>query len=274
MDELSNILNNISIDAGVFFAGNLCGSQTIGGESGGNLHLLKSGRLTLITNEGHKLVINKPSVIYIPGSIEHRISAAESDNVRMVCATVGMDSSQHNQLVSALPQLIHLQINENDPISRAAEWLFQEAFEDHKGRRLMLDKLSDIFLLQVLRHIMSEGLLRFGILAGLSHPQLALVIQAINDEPEKQWTLEILADMAAMSRSKFATFFRETVGQTPNSYITDIRIAVAQGLLKRDKPVSLVANQVGYEHGSALARVFRKKLGMTPKEWLKKIKGR
>jgi len=54
--------------------------------------------------------------------------------------------------------------------------------------------------------------------------------------------------------------------------LTDLRIAIAQGLLKKDKPVSLVANEVGYEHGSALARVFRKKTGLSPKEWLMKFR--
>jgi len=38
--------------------------------------------------------------------------------------------------------------------------------------------------------------------------------------------------------------------------------------------VGLVAHEVGYENGSALARVFRKKIGMSPKQWLEKIQER
>lgn len=72
-----------------------------------------------------------------------------------------------------------------------------------------------------------------------------------------------------MSRSKFAATFREVVGTTPNEYLTEIRINQAQELLLSQKPVNLVANEVGYEHGSALARIFRKKLGLSPKAWLK-----
>jgi len=41
--------------------------------------------------------------------------------------------------------------------------------------------------------------------------------------------------------------------------------------LKQDKSVALVANAVGYENGSALARVFRNKLGVSPKAWLEQI---
>jgi len=46
------------------------------------------------------------------------------------------------------------------------------------------------------------------------------------------------------------------------------RVGVAQSLLKQGKNVSIVANSVGYETASALARVFRKQTNMSPKEWL------
>jgi len=47
---------------------------------------------------------------------------------------------------------------------------------------------------------------------------------------------------------------------------------VAKGLLKKNKSVALVANAVGYENGSALARVFRKKLGISPKQWVEQTR--
>jgi len=45
---------------------------------------------------------------------------------------------------------------------------------------------------------------------------------------------------------------------------------MAQGLLKKKRPVSLVANEVGYEDASSLTRVFKRRFGITPKQWLKK----
>jgi AraC-like DNA-binding protein len=109
-------------------------------------------------------------------------------------------------------------------------------------------------------------------LAGLSHPQLSKVLIKIHEKPEENWNLDSLSNLAAMSRSKFAELFKEVVGQPPGDYITDWRLFVAQGLLKENKSVGLVANEVGYENGSALARVFRKKTGLSPKEWLDKFK--
>lgn len=67
-----------------------------------------------------------------------------------------------------------------------------------------------------------------------------------------------MAELALMSRSKFSDLFKRIVDQSPGDYVIDWRIIVAKGLLQQSKPVALVANAVGYENSSALARIFRK----------------
>ena len=274
MDTLSDLLNRVTFNTDVFFTGHLCGIQALGGSGTGHLHLLQSGTLTVLTNEGHKIVMDEPSVILIPGQSQHRILSSESENAQLVCASIDFDSANKTQFIESLPQFIYFKLASQDTIAQAAQWLFDEAFANRKGKQVMLDKLSDVFFIQVLRHVVENGTLTHGVLSGLSHPQLAKVLKVIHDSPDNNWSLEKLADIAAMSRSKFAAFFKETVGQTPNDYISDVRIALAQDLLKMDKPVNLVANEVGYENGSALARVFRKKLGLSPKQWTLKLKQR
>lgn len=110
--------------------------------------------------------------------------------------------------------------------------------------------------------------MQHGLLAGLAHPQVSKVLLAIHEKPEQQWGLADMAELALMSRSKFADIFKRTVGQSPGDYVIDWRIVVAKGLLRQNKSVALVANAVGYENGSALDRVFRKKLGISPKQWV------
>jgi len=118
--------------------------------------------------------------------------------------------------------------------------------------------------------VLDNNIIQHGLLAGLAHPQISRVLTAMHKAPEKQWGLAEMAELALMSRSKFADAFKRTVGQSPGNYLIDWRINVAKVLLKQNKPVALVANAVGYENGSALARVFRKKLGISPKQWFEK----
>jgi len=274
MDKISQILQNLSFNADVFFSGNLCGIQTLGGSDSnkGHLHLLKTGVLTLVCEEGHKVTLDKPSVIFMPGPTRHQIIASESSQAELVCVDIDFHSGSGSALVNALPKLICLSIEQDDPLGNTARWLFNEAFNEQVGQQLIVNKLGDIFLIQILRHILKEGIVMQGMLAGMAHPQLSMLMTKLHKQPEESWTIDSMAEVAIMSRAKFAALFKDTVGQAPSDYLTELRIAVAQGLLTKGLPVSFVANEVGYEHGSALARVFRKKTGLSPKEWLLKFK--
>ncbi|MFC3093944.1 helix-turn-helix domain-containing protein [Alteromonas sediminis] len=271
MDNIANILRRISIKAEVFFSGKLCGIQTFDSKDKGHLHLLRAGTLTILMNNGQKIVATGPSLIFIPSPHEHRILSDQSSTAQLVCATVNIDTVHRSLLLDALPSIFCLSLDELRDFGRTAEWLFEEAFGHSIARQVIIDKLSEIFLLQLLRYSLERNIVKSGTLAALTHPMLAKVISAMHEHPEVNWTVESLADMAAMSRSKFAATFKSVIGLTPNDYLTDIRISLAQDMLLEDKPVNLVANQVGYEHGSALARIFRKKLGLSPREWLKSL---
>ena len=274
MDQLSQIIQNLSFNADVFFSGKLCAIQNLGGSDSkkGHLHLLKSGVLTLVCEDGHKVTLDKPSVIFMPGSTKHQIIASESCQAELVCVDIDFHSGSGAILVNALPRIICLGIDKQDALGNTASWLFKEAFNDEAGQKIIVNKLGDIFLVQILRHVLKEGIVVQGMLAGMTHPQLSRLMPLLHQQPEEPWTVDSMAEKALMSRAKFAALFKETVGQAPNDYLTDLRIAIAQGLLKKELPVSFVANEVGYEHGSTLARVFKKKTGFSPKEWVSKFK--
>jgi AraC-like DNA-binding protein len=269
MDQLSIILQRFSMNTEVFFTGNLCGiSHFEKNINQGHLHLLHSGELTLIDDQGKSQVFNQPTVLFLPLPHTHRIVGNEKNPPQLVCANVIYGGTTSNPIAEALPTLLHFNFSDCPKIKQTALWLFEEAFKDRCGRLPMMNSLTDIFIIYILRHVLNNKIMEHGLLAGLAHPQLTKVILAIQDSPERQWVLEEMAELALMSRSKFSELFKRIVGQSPGEYVIDWRIVIAKNLLKQNKPVALVANAVGYENGSALARVFRKKLGLSPKQWL------
>lgn len=270
MDKLSEVLNNFSISAGVFYTGNLCGLSSFNpeGDEEGHLHLLETGKLTVIDHQGNKQLISEPSVLFFPRPAQHRLMATEEDNAQVVCATVKYGTGTKNPLANALPPLMVIKLSEAKPLQVTTRLLFNEAFEEKNGRVAMMDRLTEVFMIHLLRFAMDTKFVEAGMLLGLSHPQLSKAIMAMHEDPSRNWSLENLAELSAMSRSKFAELFREHVGQTAGDYLLEWRIALAQNFLKKGKPVGWVANQVGYENASALARVFRKKTGHSPKQWL------
>ncbi len=270
MDKLSEVLNNFSISAGVFYTGNLCGLSSFNpdGSEEGHLHLLRSGKLTVFNQDGKKSVIDEPSVLFYPRPAAHRLMADEADNAQVVCATIKYGTGTKNPLANALPELLTIKLNNATQLRMVTDLLFGEAFTEENGRLAMMDRLTEVFIIHLLRHAMENNLVASGMLSGLSHPQLSKAIIALHQAPQNHWSLESLAELSAMSRSKFAELFKQQVGQTPGDYLLEWRIALAQNYLKKGKPVGWVANQVGYENASALARVFRKKTGQSPKQWL------
>jgi AraC-like DNA-binding protein len=269
MDQLSVIFQRFSINTEVFFTGNLCGISNFKREPNqGHLHLLRSGELTVIDEKGETSIFNEPTVLFFPTPHAHRMIGSEENPPELVCANIVYDGTTTNPIADALPSLLHFNLNECPKLKQISLWLFEEAFEERCGREPMINSLTDIFIIHILRHVINNNIMQHGLLAGLSHPQLVKVILAIQDAPERQWGLEEMAELALMSRSKFAELFKRTIGQSPGDYVIDWRIVVAKSLLQQKKPVALAANAVGYENGSALARVFRKKLGISPKQWL------
>ncbi len=270
MDQLSEVLTKFSISAGVFYTGNLCGLSNFSpdGVEQGHLHLLESGRINVIDHNGKNILIDEPSVMFFPRPTQHRLMAEERDNAQIVCASVRYGTGAGNPLANALPEMMVIKLSEAGNLQASTKLLFEEAFAEENGRLAMMDRLTEVFIIHLLRYAMDSGLVKQGLLSGLSHPQLAKAIRAIHDAPDRGWALEELAELSAMSRSKFAEEFRDTMGQTAGDYILEWRIALAQTLLKKGKPVGLVANEVGYDNASALARAFRKKTGHSPKQWL------
>jgi AraC-like DNA-binding protein len=80
-----------------------------------------------------------------------------------------------------------------------------------------------------------------------------------------------LAALAGMSRASFAAHFHDVVGATPADYLVGWRVSLAQKRLREGRPMALIADEVGYESPSALARAFRRKVGASPSEWLRQV---
>ena len=105
MDHLSEIINRFSLQAGVFYTGKLCGLSHFneGTVLEGHIHLLRSGTLSIIGLDKSTIVLNKPSIIFLPRPVKHGLQARDTDNAELICATVTYGSGSSNLLASALP---------------------------------------------------------------------------------------------------------------------------------------------------------------------------
>lgn len=71
-----------------------------------------------------------------------------------------------------------------------------------------------------------------------------------------------------MSEANFSNSFKKIIGITPKEYLTNLRILSAKDMLK-EKTVTEVAYDLGYENISHFINLFKTKYGITPKQYQK-----
>jgi len=270
-DRLVWLLERFELRAEVFHAGRVLGCVYHDAAEGvGHLHMLRSGTVRLESPGRVSQLVGEPSAIFYLNPTSHALTPG-SDGADVVCANIEFGAGQGNPLRLALPDVVVLPLASAPALSDTLTMLFCEAAEDHCGRQAVINRLSEVALIQILRDLMDQQHMQLGLLAGLADPRLARAINAIHGEPAKAWTLEDLARQAGMSRARFAVKFRDTVGMTPGSYLSEWRLGLAQSLLRQGKPVNVVANEVGYANASALSRVFAARKGVPPTTWMKQV---
>lgn len=266
-DRLVWLLKRFELRASVFQAGPLqCRQQLDARSTSGYLHLLQSGRVRVIDEHGSVFEIDEPSAFFYMNPMTHRLEPVGEDTT-MVCSSFEFGIGQGNPLQSALPELFILRLAGSPGLRMTLEQLFKESDEEHCGREAILDRLSEVALILILRDLMDEKRLDIGLLAGLADAKLSRAINAIHARPDEDWTLDKLAGTALMSRARFAERFHTIVGITPGTYLSDWRLGLAKTLLLKGLPVQQIATDVGYGSASALSRVFSSRCGVSPTQW-------
>ena len=149
------------------------------------------------------------------------------------------------------------------------QYLMNETAVPGPGNRAILARLAETLFVEVIRwqlRLAGQGL--GGWLAGLHDPQIGHVLRLLHAQPERSWTVDDLANEAAISRAVLAKRFVELVGQSPIQYLTDWRMHLARDLLRNSNlGVSEIAGRVGYESETAFNRAFRRCVGKPPARW-------
>ncbi|MFW7341275.1 AraC family transcriptional regulator [Pollutimonas sp. H1-120] len=276
IDRLSGILERFRVQAQLHHSGALCGLNHFDACDGhGYLHLLRRGQL-MVSHPGARDVprsmrFDEPTLLLYPRPLTHRFHNPPVEGSDFTCARLNFDGGSCNPLARALPPLIALPLARVSGLDLALELLFAETDRVRCGQRLLVDRIFEVVVIQLMRWLLDHPLeagVRPGFITGLSDPRLARALVAIHDAPGESWSVERMAERAGMSRTAFANTFREVVGQTPADYLNDWRIALAQNRLREGQPIKILTEELGYANPSALSRAFSAKVGMSPRDWL------
>ena len=136
-----------------------------------------------------------------------------------------------------------------------------------QGDPVICRMMATTVLLSVIRAWAANGCAPTGWPSLSNDPFLDRVVDAIREEPGRDWTVERLAGIGAMSRSTFAERFRSAVGRSPADYVTEVRVDAAKRMLDAGRSVSDVSRELGYASDEGFSRAFRRRTGQTPSSW-------
>jgi AraC-like DNA-binding protein len=191
---------------------------------------------------------------------------------KMICGFLGCDSAKGNPVISTLPPVLKLKVEQGG----AAEWIrstFQYAAEEvaagRPGSATVLAKLSELLFVEAVRRYaeaLPDG--QAGWLAGLREPPVARALALLHGDIARRWTVDDLSREVGLSRSALADRFSQLVGVPPMHYLASWRMQVAtQKLRNSNASIAQIADLVGYDSEAAFSRAFKKAIGLAPATW-------
>lgn len=257
-------------------------------------HIIKKGSCFFypgnkITKE--PILLHQGDIIFIPRVNNYKILSSKSakpqfykdevvkfskisipDNevtMGMICGAYELKQSMSLPFFSLMPSYIHLtseDLSKSPELAYTVQMILREANSTNHGSDLILSKVIDIFLIQIVRHWLKNcNSNTIGWLMGSLHTEIGAVLTLIHKLPEKKWTIDSLAKETGVSRTKLFNKFTQAVGISPIQYLTNWRMELSKQLLETTNLTIIeIANSVGYESEASFGRVFKKSQSSTP----------
>ena len=173
-----------------------------------------------------------------------------------------------------LPRYLHLRLEQNrsHAFQSVLDLLAAESAQPGIASSSLISCLYEsLFVYAIRAYANSSGAPPNGWLAAMSDKHLSKAIQAMHSGLDGSWSVASLAREARMSRSAFALKFRTVLGQTPLEYLTQWRMYRAGAMIcSNNMSFSEVASAIGYGSESSFSRVFRREMGVAPREYRRK----
>lgn len=78
-----------------------------------------------------------------------------------------------------------------------------------------------------------------------------------------------LANVSCLSPARFYELFRQSMGVSPQQYLTCCRLKMAKRIIRQGVSLSQAASDVGFSDQSSFGRAFQKEYGVSPGQWRK-----
>jgi len=186
------------------------------------------------------------------------------DGTALLCGTLAFEHQGFNHVLNALPKVMIIEKQDAPWLPALVDQIRYEVLKENGGDNYILNRISELLFVYGFRHFMKNH--TSGFLNIFMEASLQNALQAMQQHPEKHWSLESLAQLCHMSRTSFAVKFKQVSNMTVNEFFTWWRMQLAYDQLKQGSRITQVASSVGYQSESAFSRAFKKCFGVSPSQ--------
>ncbi|HEF4761495.1 TPA: AraC family transcriptional regulator [Pseudomonas putida] len=271
MDILSEFFERTHLQGRLFFAGPMDGTLVLDKPPGmAFIHVISRGGIDMVQPGLPKISITEPSVLFCPSSCRYQLRSSSAEGAELICASFRFGRNSLQPFPLGLKETLVFPFRQLDNLVPLLGTLIDEFQDQAPGRTKALNLLLEYLFVRLVRRSVIEGKIASGLLYALQDGRLATVFNRIHQEPEALWTVEKMAHLANMSRSKFSACFTRIMEDSPMGYVTTWRMKLAQDLLREGLQIKVIAASVGYSSQASFSRTFLNVVGCPPAEWLKR----
>lgn len=301
MDALTDILNTLRLSSSLYFRTELTspwGIQVPAKPNVARFHIAIRGQCWLDVEGGSGCHLSNGDLVVIPHGASHTLADSPSSDTRpladvldevsysgqgplvyggggagccLVCGEFAFDDVGSHPLLQNLPDKLVVTGDNNyntQWLDSAIGFIAHEAAKLEPGAHAIIDRLSEIILIQVIRATLEESKEQIPFLSLFADQRINKVLSAIHAEPANDWSVESLGQIVNMSRSSFSNRFTELANMTPLQYIIFVRLQKASRLLiETGAPLANIAEQIGYQSEAAFSQSFKKQYSVRPGEF-------
>lgn len=197
------------------------------------------------------------------GSIILKHSGQGGCDLKLFCAHFSYD--KRADLFYNLPEW--LWINLPDQVLQPLLALLQQEVENENiGTQQIIDSLSNVLLIAIIRAYLSENPSNLtGILNGIQDHRLSALLNAILNSPEQDWSVEKMVKFSHISRAQLMRIFKQQIGISPHAFVHKIRLQQAAKLLKTTAHSVLnIALSSGFQSEPHFIKAFKAMYEVTP----------
>lgn len=304
MDALTDILNTLKLKSSLYFRTELTAPWGVEVPAKGKVarfHIVIRGQCWLeVVGEEKAQFMSNGDLVIIPHGASHKITDAQGTSVKplltvleevdyvgqgpliyggggagccLVCGEFAFDEINNHPLLDNLPAKLFIKGDESYNtkwLDSAIGFIAHEAASLQTGAGAIIDRLSEIILIQVIRATLAASKEQIPFLSAFNDEKINRVLSHVHSDPSADWSVERLGQLVNMSRSAFSNRFSTLTKMTPLQYVIFVRLQKAsQLLINSHDSLFSIADSIGYQSEAAFSLAFKRQFDVRPGEYRK-----